>query len=160
MEYECWRKLIYGCIWTAYFYQLSLMIFHMNNGLLHFMLWISEHYYISQHMVLLYFSVILSLGRMCLGVLYIAVFQILCSFVFKYKFMLTEDFQVSALSLPLSQKGRERNYFLQGFFQFGPPWSHLASSTCSFPINPAKSLIHCTCMSVFSLNKIRVHTAV
>lgn len=121
------------------------MIFHMINDLLNFMFWISEHYYISQHMVFLYFSVILSLGRMCLGVLYIAVFQILCSFVFKYKFMLTEDFQVSVLSFSLSfslspilplhgkccmseknisqsipQKGRGRNYFLQGFFQFGP----------------------------------------
>ena len=32
---------------------------------------------------------------MCMGILYIAAFQIMCSFFFKYTFMLTDDFKVS-----------------------------------------------------------------
>ena len=43
----------------------------------------------------LYYSVSLALGRMLVGVVYIATFQVVCGLFFNHQYMLTDEFMVS-----------------------------------------------------------------
>ena len=49
----------------------------------------------------LYYSVSLALGRMLVGVVYIATFQVICGLFFNHQYMLTDEFMVSYIGLDM-----------------------------------------------------------